>query len=496
MNTTQIYLHSKYQIGKINPRIFGGFIEHMGRAVYQGLYDPNSFFADEDDFRKDVLMALQKLNLSVVRYPGGNFASGYHWLDGIGPTENRPSLRELAWNSLEPNLVGTDEFLNLCRKMNWEPMLTVNLGSGSIDEANNWLEYCNSPVGTKYSNLRAINGNDQPYKVKLWCLGNEMDGSWQIGHLPADQYALRARQTAKTMKVIDPSIELIACGSSGIDSPTYLEWDRQVLEVLGDCIDYLSFHRYVGNYNNDTNDYLAITMSIEQQIISMQSVCDFVKSKFNRKKKIYLCLDEWNVCYKNTDQSDGHGQFAPNLAEEVYNLEDALVVSGFFHCILRHVNIIKIANLSQLVNVIAPIKTNKDNILLQSIYYIFEMFSRRGRGISLKTVVEDPGYESIKYGKVNFIDASVLMDNNQLHIFITNRNQSDTHNVEIQLCDHDFVSLHHAEILTGDNPKASNSFENPYNVISSIYESAVIQQGKLLIIVPPLAFVAITCQID
>jgi alpha-N-arabinofuranosidase len=266
MQATTLILHTAYQIGEVDPRIFGGFLEHMGRAVYEGVYDPKSAHADAAGFRKDVLGALEPLEMTVMRYPGGNFVSGYHWEDGIGPREKRPTVRELAWRTIDPNQVGTDEFISLCRKMGWAPMLAVNLGTGSPEEARNWVEYCNGEAGTKYADLRVAGGSLEPHGVKLWCLGNEMDGPWQLGHVPAEQYALRAEQAGKLMKAVDGSIELVACGSCGTLLPSYLEWDRVVLEYLGDLADYVSLHRYVENRADDTADFLAVTNSIDQQI--------------------------------------------------------------------------------------------------------------------------------------------------------------------------------------------------------------------------------------
>ncbi|MBT5875712.1 MAG: alpha-N-arabinofuranosidase, partial [Candidatus Latescibacteria bacterium] len=300
MNQTTLHLHTQFQVGRIDPRIFGGFLEHLGRAVYEGVFQPESAHADEDGFRTDVMDAMRRQRMTAMRYPGGNFASGYHWQDGVGPRQKRPTVRELAWQSIEPNTFGTDEFVKLCGKMDWTPMLTVNLGTGSPEEARNWVEYCNCPPGTKYADMRAANGNQDPFGIDLWCLGNEMDGHWQLGHVPADQYAIRAQQAAKMMKDVDRTIEMVACGSCSVDMfETYMTWDRQVLEYLGDYADYISLHRYVGNRDDDTAGYLAVTNSIDQQIEEMDAVCRFVQAKHRSRKRAYLCFDEWNVWYKN-----------------------------------------------------------------------------------------------------------------------------------------------------------------------------------------------------
>lgn len=494
MDTTTITLHTQFQIGPVDPRIFGGFLEHMGRAVYEGVYDPASSHADPDGFRTDVMGALRRLNMTVMRYPGGNFASGYHWLDGVGPREQRPAVRELAWQSLEPNRFGTDEYIRLCRKMGWTPMVTVNLGTGTPEEARNWVEYCNCPAGTRYADMRAANGSVKPHAVKLWCLGNEMDGPWQLGHVPADQYAIRAQQAAKMMKDADKSIELVVCGSCGVGMKTYMEWDRQVLEYMGDLADYISLHRYVGNRGHDTPDYLAVTNSIDRQIEEMDAACRFVQAKRCSSKRAYLCFDEWNVWYKN-QQMDGEGKFAPHLIEEVYNLEDALVAAGFLNSFIRHADVVKIANIAQIVNVIAPIQTRGDELLIQSIFYPFEMFSRRREGVSLRPVVTGPAYEGKTNGRVNVMDVSAILGAGKLHIFAVNRSLDETARVQVKLADREVTALESAELLTGPDPKAANSFEQPDVIRSRPFDEVKIAAGHAGFELPPLAVSALTFQV-
>jgi len=522
MEPTTITLHTKFQIGQVDPRIFGGFLEHMGRAVYEGVYDPDCSCADKDGFRTDVLEALRRLSMTTIRYPGGNFASGYHWMDGIGPREQRPTVRDLAWKSTEPNHFGTHEYIKLCRKMGWTPMLTVNLGTGTPEEARNWVEYCNCPAGTKYADMRAAppssppaggsppssppaggspplsppaGGKEggQPYGVRLWCLGNEMDGPWQLGHVPADQYAIRAQQAAKMMKGVDESVELVACGSCGIHMPTYMEWDRQVLEYLGDLADYVSLHRYVGNRDDDTPDFLAITNSLDRQIEEMDAVCRFVQAKQRSKKRAYLCFDEWNVWYRNM-QMDGEDKFAPHLIEEVYNLEDALVVAGFLNSFIRHADVVKIANIAQIVNVIAPLLTRGDEMLIQSIFYPFEMFSRRRDGVSLRLALDGPIYEGKTNGRVHTIDTSAILDpsDGRLHLFVTNRSLDEPASVHVKLADRAIVALEGAELLTGPGAKAANSFERPDVIRVCPLTDVKIAKGDAVLELPPLSVTAIT----
>lgn len=491
MNTTTLHLHTRHQIGPVDPRVFGGFLEHMGRAVYEGVYEPGSEHADADGFRKDVLGALGRLKMTAMRYPGGNFASGYHWEDGIGPKDSRPRVRELAWQSTETNQFGTDEYISLCRRMGWTPMLTVNLGTGTPEEARNWVEYCNSPAGTLYADMRAANGSRDPHAVKLWCLGNEMDGEWQIGHVPAEQYAIRAQQAAKIMRDTDKSIELVVCGSCGVGQSTYMEWDRKVLEHVGDYVDYISLHRYVGNQANDTREYLAVGASVDKQIEEMAAACAFVQARRRSKKRIALCFDEWNVWYKNMEM-DGEGKVAPHLIEEVYNLEDALVVAGFLQSFVRHADVVKIANLAQIVNIIAPILTRGDEMLIQSIFYPFEMMSRRRDGIALRVATDGPVYESKESGTVTEIDSSAILDGSRLHVFATNRSIDTPAQVRIAVADGAIAALESGEIVFGDDPRAANSYESPNTVIARPFEKVSVSGGAATAELPPLAFAAIT----
>ncbi len=498
MDHTIVVLHRDFQIAPVNPRIFGGFLEHVGRAVYEGVYDPQSKQADEQGFRKDVLSSLKDLAFTAMRYPGGNFASGYHWMDGIGPKSARPVVQELASFSIEPNQFGTDEFIQLARKMNWTPMITVNLGTGTPEEARNWMEYCNKPVGTKYSDLRSKNGLVEPYDVKLWGLGNEMDGPWQQGHVPADQYAIRAQQAAKLMKDIDPSIELVVCGSSEIGLPTYMEWDRTVLEYIGDYADYISLHRYVGNLTGDTADYLAVTNSIDQQIEVADALCRYAQAKRRSKKRHYLAFDEWNVWYRtqNAESVNGHGNFAQHLVEEEYNLEDALVVAGFLNSFIRHADIVKIANLAQIVNVIAPILTRGDQCLLQSIYYPLKLYAQRREGVALHAVVKGPGYESKNYGFVNNIDTSAILGKGVLHTFLINRCENDPATVEIVPAGMQLKSVQSAELVSGPSATACNTFVHPDTIHSQKLNKITLTDRGATIQLPPFCAAAISFVVD
>lgn len=498
MEPTKIFIDREFQIATVDPRIFGGFLEHIGRAVYEGVYEPRSEHADEWGLRKDVLSSLKPLRFTAMRYPGGNFASGYHWLDGVGPRASRPAIRDLASQSIEPNQFGTDEFVQLSRMMNWTPMMAVNLGTGTPEEARNWLEYCNSPVGTKYADLRRENGSSDPHDVKLWCLGNEMDGHWQQGHVPADQYAIRAQQAAKLMKDVDPSIELVVCGSAEIGLPTYMEWDRTVLEYVGDYADFVSLHRYIGKWHSDTPDYLAATNSIDQQIEVMDGLCRYIQARTRSKKRHYLAFDEWNVWYRtqNAESVNGHGKFAQHLVEEEYNLEDALIVAGFLNSFIRHADVLKIANLAQIVNVIAPILTRGEEILLQSIYYPLLLYTQRRDGIALQPIVRGPGYESPSYGFVNTIDTSAILGKDVLHTFLVNRSVDETARVQIVPAGISLKSIQSAELVTGPSADACNTFEKPNIICNQTFGDIKLDDGNAVVQLPPLSVTAISFDIN
>ena len=491
MKKTTIYLHTGFRVGPVDSRVFGGFLEHMGRAVYEGVYDPDSAHSDEHGFRTDVLDALRRLNMTAMRYPGGNFASGYHWQDGVGPRDQRPTVRELAWQSVETNAFGTDEYLQLCRMMDWTPMITVNLGTGTPEEARNWVEYCNCPVGTKYANMRAANGHPEPYGVKLWCLGNEMDGPWQLGHVPADQYAIRAQQASKMMKDVDPSIQLVAAGSCGPTMPTFIDWDWTVLSYLGEYADYISLHHYTHNPSGKPEDILAITNAIDKQIEAMDSVSRSVQAKLRNETRAYLCFDEWNVWYKNR-QMDGEGKVAPHLIEEVYNLEDALVVAGYLNSFIRHADVVKIANIAQIVNVIAPLLTRGDEVLRQSSFYAFEMMANRREGDALRISVEGPDFVSEVHGRAKVIDASAILGDGYLHVFAVNRSVDEPADVQVDLADASLAALSNGELLTGPDAKAANSFEAPDVVRSEPYDEVAVADGGAAFTMPPLSLVALT----
>ncbi len=491
----RLTLHTAFPVGAVDPRIFGGFLEHMGRAVYQGVYDPGAPGADAGGLRADLRQALARLSMTTMRYPGGNFASGYHWRDGVGPRKDRPAVRDLAWQSIEPHAFGTDEFMTLCGQMGWSPMIAVNLGTGSPEEARDWVEYCNCPAGTKFADMRAAAGHPKPYGAGLWCLGNEMDGPWQIGHVPAAEYAMRAQQAAKMMKDVDRSLQLVAAGTCVVDLPTYMEWDRQVLECLGDLADYLSIHRYAANRSGDTEDFLAVTAAIDRQIEETDAACRFVQARRRSRKRVSIAFDEWNVWYKNMEM-DGRGLHAPHLIEETYNLEDALVVAGFLNSFIRHADVVKMANIAQIVNVIAPLLTRQDGLLVQSTFYPFEMMSRRREGVSLEVSHDGPAYQGKTNGSVPVIDSSAILNGRELSLFMTNRSVNEAADVSIDIADRTIAALAGGEVLGGPGPKAENTWEAPDVVRSRVLEGVAVKRGTAVVQLPPLSFAAATFRLE
>ena len=491
----RIQIDSERVISEISPLLFSGFAEHLGRCVYEGIYQPGSPHADENGFRTDVLAALRELNFRSMRYPGGNFVSGYRWEDGIGPKSQRPRRRELAWQSLETNQFGTDEFLDFCREINTEPMLAVNLGTGGIQDAANLLEYCNAPAGSQYADLRGSNGRVEPYGVKYWCLGNEMDGPWQMGHLSAAEYGKKAREAAKLMKLHDASIELVLCGSSSSMMPSYPEWDRVGLELCWDLVEYHSMHYYASNEDDDSGSYLALNAELEDYIDTVASTLRYAKAVNRSKRDVYLSWDEWNVWYRARSGSDHRGSWAeaPHLLEEVYNLEDALVVAQWLSLFLRKADVLKIACLAQIVNVIAPILTNRDGLLKQSIYYPLLLFSRLATGDSLDLLVDAPHYETKQFGDMPLLDASASYDAaaKRQAIFVVNRSQTDSLPLTIEWRDQAPSRVTAATQVAGDDVKAYNSWDAPNNVTARSVAPPAVMDGMAEMMLPPLSFTAL-----
>ena len=402
MRKVSVLLQHDAVIGDTDPRLFGAFVEHLGRCVYGGIHEPGHKTADKQGFRHDVLALVRELGPTIMRYPGGNFVSGYNWEDGVGPVSGRPRRLDLAWMSTEPNTFGTNEFIDWCRLANIEPMLAVNLGTRGGDAARALVEYCNHPKGTALSDLRRKHGWEQPHDVRFWCLGNEMDGPWQMEMKTADEYGRIAVEAAKMMKWIDPRIELAACGSSGRNMPTFGAWEDRVLQHSFGHVEYISLHTYINNYASDTPALLASPDLMDGFIEEVVAIADSVAARAHSTKRIMLSFDEWNVWYRTRRSSEVRVKpgwpVAPPILEEIYSMEDALAFGGMCISLLNHADRVKVACLAQLVNVIAPIMTETGGpAWRQTIFHPFAQMSHFGRGRVLRAEIDSPTYAANYY---------------------------------------------------------------------------------------------------
>ena len=484
MQTAKVTLHPDFQVGEVDPRLFGSFIEHLGRAVYGGIYEPGHPTADAQGFRRDVLEMVRELRVPIVRYPGGNFVSGYNWEDGVGPVSDRPRRLDLAWRVVETNAIGTNEFIAWAKKANTEVMMAVNLGLRGEEAARNLVEYCNHPGGSQWSDLRARHGHKDPYRIKTWCLGNEMDGPWQMGSKTSDEYGRIACETAKVMKWVDPTIELVACGSSNSAMPTFPAWEATVLEHTYEHVDYISMHTYYGNKDNDLGNFLARSLDMDKFIRTVVATCDYVKAKKRGKKDIQLSFDEWNVWFHSgaADAALAPWQVAPPQLEDVYTFEDALLVGLLLITLLRHADRVKIACLAQLVNVIAPIMTqNGGSAWRQTIFYPYLHASLYGRGAALDLRVQSPIYDNKEFGAVPLLDAVATLNGEEetATIFAVNRSQDSSLTLEGDLRSLSGYRVVEHLVLENGDTKAANTAANPHAVMPHGGGDATLQEGML-----------------
>jgi alpha-N-arabinofuranosidase len=482
-SSAKITLHPEFRIAEIDRRIYGSFIEHLGRAVYSGIYEPGHPSADADGFRQDVIDLVKAAAVPLVRYPGGNFVSGYNWEDGVGPLEARPRRLDLAWRTIETNQVGVNEFAAWCRKANTEAMMAVNLGTRGLDAARNLLEYCNFPGGSQWSDLRRAHGVPDPHNFRLWCLGNEMDGPWQIGARTAEEYGRVACETAKAMKWVDPSIELVACGSSSRSMPTFGAWEQTVLEHSYEHVDYISLHTYYDNREQNTPRFLAKSLDMDRFITTVANICDYVQAKKRSKKQVNLSFDEWNVWFHSNDADlrVEPWSVAPPQGEDLYTMEDALLVGCMLITLLRHSDRVKIACQAQLVNVIAPIMTVPGGgSWRQTIYYPYQHAANYGRGTALDLNIHSPVYDDSVFGAVPYLEAVATQDNaaGTLTVFAVNRNLTEPLALEGDA--REFNGYKVVEHITLAHPdlKAANTLENQMVVPHSI-GNARLANGRL-----------------
>jgi len=509
---TRIYLDSRRALAPLDRNIFGSFLEHLGRAIYEGIYDPESKLSDLNGYRRDVADEIKQIGVPIVRYPGGNFVSGYHWLDGVGPKKERPRVVEKAWNSTETNQFGTNEFMAWCKLVGAKPLMGLNLGTSTPEMAAALVEYCNVDKGSKWSELRRSHGIAEPYRVEHWCLGNEMDGPWQIGHMTATEYGMKAADAGRQMHYVDRSLKLIACGSSSVFMPGYLEWDRQVLEQCYEYVDGISLHRYYGNSEEtggDSNKYMALNLSMDRQIAQIEAVCDYVQGRMRSPKKLWLSFDEWNVWYRERTGSavDGNKQVAPHLLEEVYNLEDALLVGGLVNSLIRNSDRVRVACLAQLVNVIAPIMTNGSGLYRQTIFFPYAWALQYARGSALSLAVESPNYQvnagpasgsrnefsTLGIESVPYVDASATFDKSagRYSVFLFNRDLTNPRDVELFWEDAAPTRVMESFTLTGSDLKAHNGFDTPQNVVPQALDKPALAHGRAQVRLPARSYTVV-----
>ena len=447
-------------IGEVDPRVFGNFAEHLGRCIYGGIFEEGSPLSDSEGYRKDVQEAVERLKVSVLRWPGGNFASGYNWTDGIGPRDGRPARPDHAWGALESNRFGTDEFLRYCERIGAEPYLCINAGLGTVDQARQWVEYCNESRPTYLAGLRAKNGRHKPWGVKIWGLGNEIDGPWQLGHKSAEDYAKFALEAAKAMRREDDSIILIASGSSNFGPRIdWIGWNRTVLETLRDEIDFISLHTYIGNPENDLERFLSVSQDIDYRIEVVEGQIKAVRNNQSRPRPIHIAFDEWNTWYR-ARAGGTEFEIAGTGLEEHYNFEDALACGMFLNSFIRHASIVKMANLAQIVNVIAPIFTSKQGLYLQTIYWPLLEYGAQRKNQSLDLKVSSPTYRAGPRPPLGYLDVSATHSEKDRLVFLNVLNRSAKQDIATRIESASGALAAEAAVWEMNHPdlKAANTF--------------------------------------
>lgn len=489
MLQASVVVDRDFRLAEIDSRLYGGFIEHLGRHIYTGIYEPDHPLADQDGFRSDVMDMVRELAMPVIRYPGGNFVSGYNWEDGIGPVGERPARLDLAWKTLESNRFGLHEFMNWCGKAGSQAMLAVNLGTRGVDAARNLVEYCNHPGGTYWSDLRKKNGAAEPFAVRLWCLGNEMDGPWQIAAKPAAEYGALARETAKVMKWIDPGIRVVLCGSSNNQMPTFGSWELEALDQAYEHIDYLSLHHYFKNLDGDSAAYLAQPEAMYDYIRGAAACCDAIAAKKRQKRKVSLSFDEWNV-WTHTMSADREldpWREAPRLLEEAYTFEDALVVGGMLIALVNSSDRVRMACLAQVVNVLAPIMAEPGGpCWAQTTFYPFADVSKHGRGEALKAVVDSPLHDAGSLSDVPYLAAAITAspEGDGMSAFLLNRHLTENVEASLDLRSFSANGAYEWTSLSGHDLKAANTMTSPRNVVPDMRPGGRIAGGKLKLELP------------
>jgi len=501
MVIARLTIDPHFTVGPIDRRLFGAFVEHLGRGVYDGLHEPNHPRADSEGFREDVIELVKELGVSTIRYPGGNFVSGFRWEDSVGPKEERPRRLDLAWHSTETNEVGLHEFSSWLDKVGSALMLAVNLGTRGVQEALDLLEYSNISAGTALSERRIANGKSDPFGVKMWCLGNEMDGPWQLGHASAEDYGKLASQTAKAMRQLDPSLELVVCGSSSAHMPTFGEWERVVLTHTYQDVDYVSCHAYYEEKNGDLASFLASAVDMDDFIESVVATADHVKAVSGSDKTINISFDEWNVWYidryHQVDEIEGIDNWpvAPRLLEDTYSVTDAVVFGSLLISLLKHADRVTSASLAQLVNVIAPIMTEPSGpAWRQTTFFPFSLTSRLATGSTLEVNLTSDVYETDLYGTVNTVDAVATHDSEtgQTAVFLVNRSQSEEASVTIDVSAFANATMLDAQTLADKDVYAKNTLAERDRVGLKRNKSVRIGEGVISVTLPPVSWTALS----
>lgn len=496
MSQAHLVVHPEFTLGPVDRRLFGSFVEHMGRCVYGGIFEPGHPAADEHGFRQDVLELTRELGVTVVRYPGGNFVSGYRWEDGVGPLNERPSRLDLAWRSVEPNTFGLHEFMSWSRQAAIEPMLAVNLGTRGVQEAADLVEYCNLGGGTQLSDRRVKNGESDPFGVKLWCLGNELDGPWQIGQKNAEDYGKLAAETAKAMRLVDPSIELVACGSSNRQMPTFASWEATVLEHTYQHVDYISMHAYYEETDN-LADFLASAVDMDGFIDDVIAAADYVKAKLRSPKQLRISFDEWNVWYQTAYQQrpERDWEHAPPLIEDDFSVADAVAVGSYLISLLNHADRVGVACQAQLANIIAPIRTRQGGpAWRQPIFYPFAQMARLAKGVALRLPVRSPSVLTPRYGPVPAISVGATWDEETgtAALFLVNRDPEQEHVVNIDLRALAITSILEQLTLEDADIRATNTADQPDRVLPRSTKTAQLVDGRLELRVGPVSWTALS----
>jgi alpha-L-arabinofuranosidase len=500
--TARLTVDPDFVVGDVDRRLFGSFVEHMGRSVYTGIYEPGHPSADVHGNRGDVIELARELGVTAIRYPGGNFVSGYRWEDGVGPVDRRPSRLDLAWRAVEPNTFGLDEFMRWVRLVGAEPIMAVNLGTRGPAEAAELLEYCNHPGGTELSDRRRANGTEQPHGIRLWCLGNEMDGPWQIGAKSATEYGRLAAETAKVMRLVDPDVELVACGSSMASMPSFATWEAQVLDECIEHVDHLSMHAYYEEHDGDTASLLATGVEMDRAIDDVVATIDHVAARRRSTRRPTIAFDEWNVWSQRSFAGvrAQSWESPARLIEDDYDVAAAVAVGSYLMSLLRHCDRVRIACQAQLTNVIAPIRTEPGGpAWRQTTFHPFALTAAHARGVALRVEPVSPEVRTALHGAVPALDAAAThdADSGVVSLFLVNRSLEAALPVEVSLHGLPVMSVGTHQVIAADGDvRRRNTATAPDRVVPRPGADARTTPGCLQVTLPAASWSVLTLHPD